>query len=65
MGLEGLGFEKVLVILDDMFEITMLYTAMTRAREVLKFIVLDKKNITQLELYNKAFKKLEEVIYKN
>lgn len=61
---QGLGFKKVLIILDDMFEITMLYTALTRAREDIKFIVFKQENIEHLKLYTEAFKKLTKIIYK-
>jgi hypothetical protein len=61
---QGLGFKKIIVILDDMFEITMLYTALTRAREDIKFIVFKQQNIEQLELFTEAFKKLTKIVYK-
>jgi ATP-dependent exoDNAse (exonuclease V) alpha subunit len=60
---QGLGFDKVVVILDDMFEITMLYTAMTRARKELKFILYNNDELEKIRIYNKAFKKLEKVVY--
>ena len=61
---QGLGFKKIIIILDDMFEITMLYTALTRAREDIKFIVFKQQNIEQLELFTEAFKKLTKIVYK-
>lgn len=60
---QGLGFDKVVVILDDMFEITMLYTAMTRTRKELKFILYNNDELEKIRIYNKAFKKLEKVVY--
>ena len=42
----------------------MLYTALTRAREDIKFIVFKQQNIEQLELFTEAFKKLTKIVYK-
>lgn len=60
---QGLTLNKVLIILDDLFEITMLYTAITRASENVKFLVFNKRNLTQLKLYNRSFNKLRKIIY--
>lgn len=57
---QGRGYDNVILILDDLFEITMLYTAITRARKSIKFINFHKfhkiKNINEFNL-------LENIIY--
>ena len=60
---QGLTLNKVIVILDDLFEITMLYTAITRASEDVRFLLFNKQNLTKLKLYNRSFNKLREIIY--
>ena len=60
---QGLGFDKVIVVLDNLFEITMLYTAMTRAKVDLKFILLNPEELDRLKIYTSAFNKLERLIY--
>lgn len=60
---QGLSLNKVLVILDDLFEITMLYTAITRAKKSVKFTCLNKLPIEKLKLYTNAFNKLKSIIY--
>lgn len=60
---QGLTLNKIIVVLDDLFEITMLYTAITRASKNVKFIVFNKQNIKKLKLYNKTFNKLRQIIY--
>jgi ATP-dependent exoDNAse (exonuclease V) alpha subunit len=60
---QGLGFDKVIVVLDNLFEITMLYTAMTRAKVDLKFILLNPEELERLKIYASAFNKLEKLIY--
>ena len=57
---QGRGYDNVILILDDLFEITMLYTAITRAKKSIKFINFHKlhkiQNINEFNL-------LENVIY--
>lgn len=60
---QGLTLNKVIVILDDLFEITMLYTAITRASKKVKFLMFNKQNLTKLKLYNRSFNKLRKIIY--
>lgn len=60
---QGLGFDKVIVVLDNLFEITMLYTAMTRAKVDLKFILLNPEELERLKIYTSAFNKLERLVY--
>lgn len=60
---QGLSLNKVLIILDDLFEITMLYTAITRAKKSIKFTCLNKLPIEKLKLYTNAFNKLKSIIY--
>lgn len=60
---QGLTLNKIIIILDDLFEITMLYTAITRAKEDVLFYVFDHKKINILKKYNSAFKSLKKIIY--
>ena len=58
---QGRTIPKVLLILDDLFEITMLYTAITRASEDVKFIKFKHlPNKTDID----AFNVMKDVIYK-
>lgn len=61
---QGLTLNKIIIILDDLFEITMLYTAITGAKEDVLFYVFDRKKINTLKKYNSAFKSLKKIIYK-
>ena len=58
---QGRTIPKVLLILDDLFEITMLYTAITRARDDIKFIKF-KHLPSKSDI--EAFKIMRDVIYK-
>lgn len=58
---QGRTISKVLLILDDLFEITMLYTAITRAKDDIKFI---KFNHLPSKTDINAFKIMRDVIYK-
>lgn len=49
---QGRSIDNCLIVLDDMFEITMLYTAITRARFDVKFMTLGKVDLTK---FNRAF----------
>lgn len=60
---QGLSIDKVLIVLDDMFEITMLYTAITRAITDVKFVVLNKLDYKKMNLYNKSFNILKSILY--
>lgn len=61
---QGKSIDNVILVLDNMFEITMLYTAITRARYDVKFICFNQDNKPKpYEL--KAFKLLRDVIYKS
>ena len=57
---QGRTYDKVLIILDDLFEITMLYTAITRARDDVKFIKI--KHLPNKEDIE-AFKVMRDCIY--
>lgn len=59
---QGRTIPKVILILDGLFEITMLYTAITRASEDIKFIKIN--HLPSMSDIN-AFKTLRNVIYKN
>ena len=61
---QGRTIPKIIVILDDLFEITMLYTAITRAKEDVKFVQF-KQNLPQTFKDDlNAFKIMRDVIYK-
>ena len=60
---QGLGFDKIVVVLDDLFEISMLYTALTRAKQEIKFLFFDRTQIDSLKRNCDAFKKLESLVY--
>lgn len=60
---QGLSLDKVLIVLDDMFEITMLYTAITRAVSDVKFVVLNKLDGKKMRLYNRSFNILKTILY--
>ena len=60
---QGLSLDKVIIVLDDMFEITMLYTAITRAVSDVKFVVLNKLDGKKMRLYNRSFNILKTILY--
>jgi ATP-dependent exoDNAse (exonuclease V) alpha subunit len=60
---QGLSLDKVIIVLDDMFEITMLYTAITRAINDVKFYINKDIDIKKMKLYNKSFNILRNIIY--
>lgn len=65
---QGRGYDNIVVIVDELFEFTMLYTAITRARENVMFISLSKdldKVKSKIEKSNDAFKILKQLIYNN
>jgi hypothetical protein len=75
---QGRGFDNVIIILNDLFEITMLYTAITRARHNVIFVryddtkniqkpltIVDTKDKNYLKITNHAFKLLRQIIYGN
>lgn len=62
---QGLSFDKVLVILDDLYEITMLYTAITRARTDVKFIILNKLEENNFKDFNNAFLRMRSIVYQS
>jgi ATP-dependent exoDNAse (exonuclease V) alpha subunit len=64
---QGRGYDNVVVILDDLFEITMLYTAITRAKKTINFVLLDKDINKFKDNYIKivkSFNLLKLLIYK-
>lgn len=62
---QGKGFDKVIIVLDDMFEITMLYTAVTRARNEIVFVNIHKLEdvLEDIKIKNKAFRVLKQIVY--
>jgi hypothetical protein len=46
---QGRGYDNVVLILDSLFEITMLYTGITRAKKNIKFIIFNMKNQSKIE----------------
>lgn len=61
---QGKSIDNIILVLDEMFEITMLYTAITRARYDVKLICFDQSNKPK-DYELKAFKLLRDVIYKS
>ncbi len=59
---QGKTINKVLMILDDLFEITMLYTGITRAKEDIKFINFNPKRLPNKDDVE-TFKILDKIIY--
>lgn len=63
---QGKTFEKIVVILDDMFELSMLYTAITRAKDDVKFVCFNQtKAFKEIKEQNKAFNLLKQILYIN
>ncbi len=63
---QGRSYDNIVVILDQLFEITMLYTAITRARKQVKFVLIDYDLSKFKEEFNesiKAFNLLRSIIY--
>lgn len=60
---QGLSLDKIIIVLDDMFEITMLYTAITRAVSDVKFYVHNNIDVKKMKLYNKSFNLLRDIVY--
>ena len=63
---QGRSYDHIVVVLDQLFEITMLYTAITRARLDVKFVLinydLDKFKQNLHKTIN-AFNLLKKIIY--
>lgn len=63
---QGKTFEKIVVVLDDMFELSMLYTAITRAKDDVKFVCFNQaKAFKEIKEQNKAFNLLKQIVYVN
>ena len=65
---QGKTLNKIIVCIDDMFELTMFYTALTRAREDIKLFSISNWNEKMKNKLNnemKIFNNLENVIYDN
>lgn len=61
---QGKTYDKIIVILDDMFELSMLYTAITRAKEDVKFVCFNiPKAFKEIKEQNKAFNLLKQIVY--
>lgn len=60
---QGLTLKRIIVVLDDLFEITMLYTSITRASNDVKFVLLNKHSISQLKIFTRSFVKMRNIIY--
>ena len=63
---QGLEFDKVLVILDDLFDISMLYTMTTRAKKEVKFyiITINKEPVLEhIKTLNECFRVFKKIIY--
>lgn len=65
---QGKTINKIIVCVDGMFELTMFYTALTRAKEDIKLFSIstwDEKMEDKLNTEMKIFNNLENVIYNN
>jgi ATP-dependent exoDNAse (exonuclease V) alpha subunit len=60
---QGRTIPKIILIIDDLFEITMLYTAITRALDDVKFIQFKNKLPQTFNDDLNAFKIMRDVIY--
>lgn len=63
---QGLEFDKVLIILDDLFDISMLYTMITRAKKEVKFFIISpnkEKVLEEVKTLNKCFAVFKKMIY--
>lgn len=62
---QGKTLDKILLCIDDLFEISMLYTALTRAKTDIKIICFGdiNKEITKLKNNNKLFNVLNGLLY--
>lgn len=63
---QGLEFDNVLVILDDLFDVSMLYTMITRAKKDVKFFIISsnkEKVFDELKTLNTCFYELQNIIY--
>lgn len=62
---QGKSFDNVIIVLDDFFEITMLYTGITRAKNNVVFTHIHKLDdiLEDLKIKNNAFNILKQIIY--
>lgn len=62
---QGRGFQNVCICIDDLFELGMLYTAITRAKQNIKFITFKEKNEINEKIKKNCelFKILKKIIY--
>lgn len=62
---QGKTLDKIIVCIDDMFEISMFYTALTRARSDIKLICLGnlEREIEKIKENAALFKVLNEIVY--
>lgn len=60
---QGRGFKNVCLCVDDMFEIAMLYTGITRAKENIYFITLKDNEIVDVSDLTRPFNLMRENIY--
>lgn len=62
---QGKSFDNVIIVLDDLFEITMLYTGITRAKNNVVFTHIHKLDdiLEDLRIKNNAFNILKQIIY--
>lgn len=58
---QGRGYDNVILCIDDLFEIGMLYTAITRAKKSISFITF--KDTVDLTDIIRRFKILDQIIY--
>lgn len=63
---QGLEFDKVLIVLDDLFDVSMLYTMITRAKKDVLFCCVSRnseKVFENIETMNKCFEVFRSICY--
>lgn len=61
---QGRGFDNVCLCIDDLFELGMLYTGITRARNNISFISFKNQDTIDCSDITRPFNRLKETIYK-
>lgn len=62
---QGNEYDKAIIILDDLFDFSMLYTAIGRCKEKCKFYIIGNKDkvMEEIKSNNRCFKAFEKIIY--
>lgn len=64
---QGLEFDNVVVVLDDLFDVSMLYTMITRAKKDVKFFIVSpnkEKVFDEIKTSNECFEVLRNIVYR-